>query len=263
MASDAGHALPVVTDAERAVADLLPIEADPAVGRRVIARVPLWFHTFALNREYGLYTPGVARDHRYRVPFLPLSFAGERVLDVGTFDGFYAFLAEHRGAAHVVAADNEQYVAWVRARWGIELRGGEGFATIAELLGSRVQYRRGDALALDASVERFDVVLCFGILHRVENPLGLLRRLAELLAPGGRLLVETYGIASDGRLDARTIEVAQPGGVYAGDEYVYWGFGAGGLAAIARLAGLTASRIDGTFVVDGHPRIIATLTSAS
>jgi hypothetical protein len=56
------------------------------------------------------------------------------VLDVGTFDGFYAFLAEHRRAADVVAVDNEQYVAWVRARWGIELQAGEGFATIAELL---------------------------------------------------------------------------------------------------------------------------------
>ena len=145
---------------------------------------PAWFHTVALNREHGLYTPGVACDHRSRVPFLPLSFAGERVLDVGTFDGFYALLAEHRGAALVVAVDNEQYVAWVRARWGIELQGGEGFATIADLLGSRVQYRRGDALALDGPAERFDVVLCFGILHRVENPLGLLRRLAALLAPG-------------------------------------------------------------------------------
>jgi tRNA (mo5U34)-methyltransferase len=263
MPSVAGRVLGVVTDAERAVADLLPIEAEPAAARRALARVPLWFHTFALNREHGLYTPGVARDHRYRVPFLAPSFAGERVLDVGTFDGFYAFLAEHRGAAHVVAVDNEQYVAWVRARWGIELRGGEGFATIAELLGSRVHYHRGDALALDGDGERFDVVLCFGILHRVENPLGLLRRLAALLAPGGRLLLETYGIASDGRLDTRTIEVQQPGGVYAGDEYVYWGFGAGALGAIADLAGLTPERIDGPVVVDGHPRIIATLTRAS
>jgi tRNA (mo5U34)-methyltransferase len=262
MASAAGRTLPVVTDAERAVADLLPIEADPAAARHALERVPLWFHTFALNREHGLYTPGLARDHRYRVPFFPPSFANERVLDVGTFDGFYAFLAEHRGAADVVAVDNEQYVAWVRARWGVELLGGEGFATIAELLGSRVQYRRGDALALGVE-ERFDVVLCFGILHRVENPLGLLRRLATLLAPGGRLLVETYGVVSDGRLGAHTIEVQRPGGVYAGDEYVYWGFGAGGLGAIAQLAGLTAARIDGTVVVDGHPRIIATLTRAS
>ena len=50
-------------------------------------------------------------------------------------------------------------------------------------------------------------------------------------------MVETYGIARDGRPDAHMIEVEQPGGIYAGDEYVYWGFGAGGLGALARLAG--------------------------
>ena len=136
--------LPQPTDAERAVADILPIGADLEQASRVLARVPLWFHTFALNAAHGLYTPGVARDHRYRMPFLPASFAGQRVLDVGTFDGFYAFLAEDRGAARVVAVDNEQYVAWVTARWGIELEGGEGFRAIAELLGSRVEYVRGD-----------------------------------------------------------------------------------------------------------------------
>ena len=167
-------------------------------------RVPLWFHTFALNAEHGLYTPGVARDHRYRVPALPPSFEGLRVLDVGTFDGFYAYLAEHRGAARVLAVDNEQYIGWVQARWGITLKGGEGFRAIGELIGSRVEYLRGDALALPAAGERFDLAFCFGILHRVENPPGRLRALAGLLSPGGRVLVETYGMVDDGRVDQRT-----------------------------------------------------------
>ena len=246
--------IPELTDAERAVADMLPIGADPEEAARVLARVPLWFHTFALNAAHGLYTPGVARDHRYRVPFLPASFAGQRVLDVGTFDGFYAFLAERRGAARVVAVDNEQYVAWVKARWGIELQGGEGFRAIAELLSSRVQYVRGDALAVIDSAERFDVILCFGILHRVENPLGLLRGVAGLLAPGGRMLVETLGVAGDGR-----IELYEPGEVNRGDDYIYWGFGTGGLTALARHAGFARVTIDATPTIDGHPRILATL----
>ena len=246
--------IPELTDAERAVADTLPIGADPEEAARVLGRVPLWFHTFALNAAHGLYTPGVARDHRYRVPFLPASFAGQRVLDVGTFDGFYAFLAERRGAARVVAVDNEQYVAWVKARWGIELQGGEGFRAIAELLGSRVQYVRGDPLAVMDSAERFDVILCFGILHRVENPLGLLRGVAGLLAPGGRMLVETLGVAGDGR-----IELYEPGEVNRGDDYIYWGFGTGGLTALARHAGFARVTIDATPTIDGHPRILATL----
>ena len=251
--------IPEITDAERAVADLLPLGTDPESARRVLGRVPLWFHTFALNAEHGLYTPGVARDHRYRVPFLPASFVGQRVLDVGTFDGFYAYLAEHRGAARVLAVDNEQYIAWVKARWGVELEGGEGFRAIGALLGSRVEYRRVDARALTDADERFNFIFCFGILHRVENPLGLLRLLGSLLEPGGRVLVETYGIAGDGRVDQSTIEVKQRGEVYAGDDYVYWGFAAGGLAALGRLAGLPEVEVSAIQMVDGHPRILATL----
>jgi hypothetical protein len=33
-------------------------------------------------------------------------FARRSVLDIGTFDGFYSFLAEARGASRVVAVDN-------------------------------------------------------------------------------------------------------------------------------------------------------------
>ena len=252
--------IPEITDAERAVADLLPIGADLEAAGGVLARVPLWFHTFALNAEHGLYTPGVARDHRYRIPALPASFEGLRVLDVGTFDGFYAYLAERRGAARVLAVDNEQYVGWVRARWDVTLRGGEGFREIGALLGSQVEYRRGDAFELTGADERFDLIFCFGILHRVENPLGLLRGLAGMLSPGGRLLLETYGMAGDGRVDQRTIDVKQRGEVYAGDDYVYWGFAAGGLAALGRLAGLPEIEVTADVMVDGHPRILATLT---
>jgi tRNA (mo5U34)-methyltransferase len=247
--------LPELTDAERAVADMLPIGAAPDEAARVRSRVPLWFHTFALNAEHGIYTPGVARDHRYRVPYFPASFDGQRVLDVGTFDGFYAFLAERRGAARVVAVDNEQYVAWVKGRWGIELEGGEGFRAIADLLGSGVEYVRGDALALADIGERFDVVICFGILHRVENPLGLLRGLGRLLAPRGRLLLETYGVEGE----ENNIVVQAPGAVYRGDDYVYWGFGDGALSALATLTGFSRVTVDAKPTIDGHPRVLATL----
>ena len=44
------------------------------------------------------------------------------MLHVGAFEAFYAYLVERRGAERVLAVDNEQYVGWVRARWGVELR---------------------------------------------------------------------------------------------------------------------------------------------
>ena len=77
----------VVTDAERQVADLLPIEVAPELARATVQAVPFWFHTFALNRAAGIYTPGAARDHRYRVALLPADFAGHVVSEVLEFLG--------------------------------------------------------------------------------------------------------------------------------------------------------------------------------
>jgi hypothetical protein len=137
------ESIPETTAAERAVADLLPIDAGVEEARAALEGVPLWFHTFSLSGA-GVYTPGIARDHRYRLRAIPEQLMGARVLDVGTFDGFYAFLAERRGAARVVAVDNEQYVGWIRSRFGAELVPGAGFRAIAELLNSGVVYRRFD-----------------------------------------------------------------------------------------------------------------------
>jgi SAM-dependent methyltransferase len=111
-----------------------------------------------------------------------------------------SFLAEVRGARRVVAVDNEQYVDWVRARFGVTLQGGTGFRAIASLLASRVEYSRMDALDVHELGERFDVVLCFGILHRVTDPIALLGALADVLAPGGEIKAS--------RVEARVIEVS-------------------------------------------------------
>jgi tRNA (mo5U34)-methyltransferase len=248
----------VVTDAERRVADLLPIEVDVALARATVEGVAFWFHTFALNRGEGIYTPGAARDHRYRVSMLPDDCAGMSVLDVGTFDGFYAFLAERRGAERVVAVDNEQYRLWVASRWGVELEGGEGFREIQGLLGSAVEYRRMDAFELDRLEERFDFVYCCGILHRVENPLGLLRVLRGRTVTGGSVLVETYGVRPEER-DGPAIRVSEPSEVYARDEFVYWGFGHTALERLARIAGFSRAESLVEVEVDGHPRIIGRL----
>jgi tRNA (mo5U34)-methyltransferase len=248
----------IVTEAERHVADLLPLEVDPDVARATLKEVPFWFHTFALNRAAGIYTPGAARDHRYRVSSLPSDFGGMSVLDVGTFDGFYAFLAEHRGADTVVAIDNEQYRRWVASRWDVALVGGDGFRAIHRLLGSAVEYRRMDAFELDRTDERFDLVYCFGILHRVENPLGLLRVLRGRTASGGTVLVETYGVRTEDR-DETAIRGSNPGEVYARDEFVYWGFANIGLQRLARIAGFSRAEPFVEVEVDDHPRIMGAL----
>jgi SAM-dependent methyltransferase len=246
--------IPETTAAERAIADLLPIAARREQARAALERVPLWFHTFSLG---GVYTPGIARDHRYRLRAIPEDLSGARVLDVGTFDGFYAFLAERRGAARVVALDNEQYVAWIASRFGIHLEPGAGFRAIAEILRSRVDYRRLDALDVERLGETFDVIFCFGILHRVEAPLTLLRVLRECLAPGGRIILETYGVR--GGQDDPCVLIHERGAVVARDDAIYWGFSRSSLDRLARLAGLRGFGLVAAPEIAGHPRIIGTL----
>jgi tRNA (mo5U34)-methyltransferase len=259
IATETIETIPETSPAERAVADVQAIGASIADAQSARDSVPLWFHTFALAP--GIYTPGIARDHGYRLPMLGADrFAGRSVLDVGAFDGFYSFLAEARGARRVVAVDNEQYVGWVRARFGVTLPGGVGFRTIAGLLASRVEYRRMDALEVDELGERFDVALCFGLLHRVTDPIALLQALADVLTPGGEIVLETYG--SQLPADSFAIEVHEPGDVYARDDFVYWGFPPEGLRRLGRIVGLDEVEIVDQLEIDGHPRILAVLRAA-
>ena len=241
---------------EHEVADELPIECPPEVAAHLLESIPFWFHTFSLNKGEDLYTPGEARDHGYRLDSIPDSFAGMSVLDVGAFDGFYSYLAEHRGASRVLALDNEQYRHWVKDRWGIELRGGEAFAAIGGLLDSTVEHRRIDAHEAADLDERFDFIFCFGILHRVQDPLGLLQVLAERLSPGGQLLIETAGILDDAGSVEGTIHVPRPGQVNARDDYFYWQFSSGSLRHLAEFIGGCTFETHATPVVAGQPRII-------
>jgi len=69
-----------------------------------------WYHKIDLGN--GLITPG--RDYESiwqvcRATMDRVNFAGKRVLDVGACDGLWAFEAERRGAALVVATDLFDY----------------------------------------------------------------------------------------------------------------------------------------------------------
>jgi len=61
--------------------------------------------------------------------------------------------------------------------------------------------------------------------------------------------------------DAPAIEVHEPGGVYARDEFVYWGFSPEGLRRLGRIVGLEVEVVD-QLEIDGHPRILAVLRAA-
>ena len=139
------------------------------------------------------------------------------------------------------------------------MQGGEGFAAIRELLDSEVDYQRIDAFDLDELEETFDFILCFGILHRVDDPMGLLKVLRRRLSAGGRVLLETYGSADRALAASAAIHVCEAGEVYARDDFVYWGFSGESLARLAHHAGFAEVEIVDTPLIDGHPRVIGTM----
>ena len=206
-------------------------------------------------------TRGIARDHGYRLAVLGADrFAGRSVLDVGAFDGFYSFLAEARGARRVVAVDNEQYVDWVRARFGVTLQGGAGFRAIA---GRARIPRRVPAHGRGRSARARGAFRCCVVFRQSRTGVRIGSRLLCL-----RMCWWAWpDRARDLRLanppaDAPAIEVHEPGDVYARDDFVYWGFSAEGLRGLARLAGFDEVEVVDELEIDGHPRILAVLRAA-
>jgi hypothetical protein len=87
------------------------------------------------------------------------------------------------------------------------------------------------------------------MLHRVVDPLGLLRILRARLADGGQVLLETHG-APDADPPQPVIEVFGPGQVYGGDDYVWWGFTPAGLDRLAVCAGFTGLTLADAPMID-------------
>ena len=101
-------------------------------------------------------------------------------LDVGCGEGLLTREIAGAGARHVVGLDlDPDMVATARER----ADGTEG-----------LEYRVGDVLT-SLTGERFDLVTSFATLHHLDLGAGL-RRLAELTAPGGRLVVVGLARAS-------------------------------------------------------------------
>jgi len=168
-------------------------------GRRAIDQNPgFWYHTIDLAP--GIATPGLI-DLRASAPkVLPADLAGKRVVDVATFDGFWAFELENRGGS-VIATDvsgveeiefpplrREGVIADSRQS-GLEL--GAGFRLAAEALGSEVN--RIECNVYDLSPAALggpvDFAFCGALLTHVRDPVKGLERIRDVLVPGGEVRV--------------------------------------------------------------------------
>lgn len=170
---------------------------DVAELRRQVAEHE-WYHTMELAP--GVVTPGWF-DHRPvldRIP-LPATLDGRRCLDVGTFDGFFAFEMERRGAREVVAIDilDPQQWDWpanttpetiaALARRKAE---GRGFALAHAALRSAVERLELSVYDLDPVAHgEFDLVYVGSLLLHLRDPVGALARV-RAVCRGDLVLVD-------------------------------------------------------------------------
>jgi tRNA (mo5U34)-methyltransferase len=188
--------------------DLLPaVPSEPprptdldVEGRAIIERIAgqEWYHSIDLG--HGVITPGFV-DHREQLPFygLPASLAGKRVLDVATFDGFWAFEFERRGAEVVAAdipdwrdADVPRIMLPYAADFGLDRKTGAGFRLAHEILGSTVRRIECSVYNLDPDeIGTFDLVFISDLLVHLRDPQLALER-AYSVCRGEVLVADVY-----------------------------------------------------------------------
>jgi len=116
-----------------------------------------WYHSFELpdgTRIDGCIGLAALRERYARFP-IPQDLSGQRVLDIGAWDGWFSFEAERRGAV-VTAVDCVEV---------------PGFRQIQKKLGSKVDYRVVDLYDLPQSgLGKFDVVFFLGVFYHLKHP---------------------------------------------------------------------------------------------
>lgn len=199
----------------------------------------VWFHTIDLGN--GIVTPGYSRS---TIDDLLPAFEGKAVLDIGAWDGYYSFLAEKRGARHVLALDHYAWGVDFAKRnpyweqcfnsevlpdldrdltdfWDPQLGGMRGFLLARDILGSNVESRVDDFATMDIEqIGPFDISLFLGVLYHLRDPLGALTRLRKVTSEVA--VIETAAIDYPG-LDIGPI-LLFTAGTYNQYDYSNWYF---------------------------------------
>lgn len=226
----------------------------PTAGRDVRAAIdayPFWYHTIDLGD--GTATRGAwdLRGVAHRIPWPDVR--GKRCLDVGTFDGWYAFELEARGAAEVVAVDLDDPadIDWPRdvrpgigdpgwdARFaGTEFALGRGFRLVADARRSSVRWRAISVYDLSPDdVGTFDVVTCGSLLLHLRDPV---RALEAIRSVCDGVFLSSEAIDPWLSVLRRRVPVARLDGM--GADSQWWTPNAAGHARMLRAAGFDILR---------------------
>src|SRR5579863_8757881 len=147
-----------------------------------------WWHSFELPNGESLEGVSSLKIQKERIEAfnIPADLKGKRVLDIGTWDGWFAFEMERRGA-DVMAVD-----CWDNPR----------FREMHKALDSHVDYRRFDMYELTPErIGKFDIVLFMGVLYHLKHPLLALERVCALTT--GFAAVESFILRDEHRPDAQ------------------------------------------------------------
>lgn len=221
-----------------------------------------WYHTIDLR-------PGVATqgwwDLRHALPLIPFpDLAGKRCLEIGTWDGFYGFELERRGAAEVVSIDvpdlaDIDYPPEVRADPAFDpSHAGEaprsaGFHLLRDLLGSRVEWQGVSVYDLDpAEHGPFDVALIGSLIVHLRDPVRALDAVRRVLVPGGRLVAIDY-LDPFVHLLARRRPLFELRGV--GSDFQWWLASDAGLRHLLRVGGFRVDAASRMFLLRPGPLV--------
>ena len=198
--------------------------------KREVAEIR-WWHSIDLGN--GVITPGEGDNfgtlERLR---MPESLQGMTVLDIGAWDGFFSFEAEHRGASRVLATDS---FCWSGEGWGTKA----GFELARRVLNSKVEDLEIEVL--DISPEKvgvFDLVLFLGVLYHMRHPLLALERVFSVT--GKQLILETHIDMSGYRRPAMAF---YPEAELANEPSNWWGPNPAAVEAMLRTVGFQKVKI--------------------
>lgn len=113
---------------------------------------------------------------------LPTDLRGKRVLDIGTWDGFFSWEMERRGAG------KDGGTNFAIDHFCDEAL--EQFLFVRNLRGSNIQYKRMDVQDITVEGEgQFDFILFAGVLYHCRYPLSVLEQIRKVCR--GQLVMET------------------------------------------------------------------------
>lgn len=147
-----------------------------------LARSYKWVHSVDLG---DFTTPGLwgAGNPEIMRAMGDLIFRGKKVLDIGTWDGAYAFIAEEAGAKEVWATD------LVSQR---DFSDQATFQVAAALRGSKAKYIPDLSVyhVETLGIRDFDIVIYTGIYYHLKDPLRAFTAIRRVLRDGGTMICE-------------------------------------------------------------------------